>query len=61
MVYCEINFNFNPNLGGIFKGSFWGGVDGKITPCLKLVRIMLETWNLARKYKSICIFKKYIF
>ena len=24
-----------------FRGSFWGG--DKITPCLKLVRIMLET------------------
>ena len=23
---------------------------GKISPCLKLVRIMLETWNLVRKY-----------
>ena len=26
----------------------WGG--GKATPCLKLVRIKLETSNLARKY-----------
>ena len=32
-----------------------------ITPCLKLVRIMLETSNLALKYTSICSFRKYIF
>ena len=35
---------------------FWGdggseeGEGGKFTPCLKLVRIMLETWNLVYKY-----------
>ena len=23
---------------------------GKITPCLKLIRVMLESWNLVRKY-----------
>ena len=44
---------FNPNLGGIFNSSFWGGGGGgegvEITPCLKLVRIMLEIWNLQRK------------
>ena len=28
-------------------------------PCLKLVRIMLATSNLARKYKQICSFIKY--
>ena len=34
----------------------------KITPSsLKLVRIMLETWNLVRKYKHICSFIKYTF
>ena len=61
-----------PNLGGLFRGSFWGGGGGsKIgggwgvekfappPPRLKLVRIMLETANLARKYKSICSFRKY--
>ena len=63
-----------PNLGGLFRGSFWGGGGGsqirgggggcKIPPPpppprLKLVRIMLETANLARKYKSICSFRKY--
>ena len=42
---------FNPNLGGIFRGSFGGGGGGcKITPCLNLVRIMLEASNLARNY-----------
>ena len=34
---------------------------GKITPCLKLVRIMLEPSNLARKYTHICSFRKYTF
>ena len=36
----------------IFRGLFWGGGGGgiKCTPCLKLVMIMLETSNLARKY-----------
>ena len=33
---------FNHNLGGLFKGSFWGGGEYP-PPCL-------ETWNLARKY-----------
>ena len=27
-----------------------GGGGGKITPCLKLIRVMLESWNLVRKY-----------
>ena len=30
----------------------------KLPPCLKLVRIMLETSNLARMYTPICIFRK---
>ena len=38
-----------------------GGRGGKITPCLKLVRIMLETSNLVRKYTRICSFRKYTF
>ena len=29
--------------------------------CLKLVRIMLETWNLVHKYKQIRSFRKYTF
>ena len=31
------------------------------THCLKLVRIMLETWNSARKYRHICSFKNIAF
>ena len=42
---------FKPNLGGIFRGSFCGG-GAKITPCLKLVSIILETWNLVPTYTS---------
>ena len=36
---------------------------GKITPspCLKLVRITLKTWNLVRKCTHICSFRKYTF
>ena len=30
-------------------------------PCLKLVRIMLETWILVRKYIHVCSFRKYTF
>ena len=36
--------DFYTNLGGFFRGSFWGGRGAsKIALCLKLVRIMLET------------------
>ena len=52
---------FNTNLGGLFRRSFWEEGVGGITPCLKLVRFMLETWNLARKYAIICSFRKYTF
>ena len=51
----------NPNLGGLFRGFFFcgggGGVGGgdKITH-LKLIKIMLETSNLACKYTRICSF-----
>ena len=30
-------------------------------PCIKLVRIILETWDLVRKYTLICSFRKHIF
>ena len=57
--------HFNADLGGLFRGSFWGGLGGggKTTPppCLKLVRVMLETSHLARKYTSLCSFRKYTF
>ena len=59
----------NPNLDGLFRGLFWivlrglfffwGGV--KITPCLKLIRIMLETSNLAGNNTFICSLWKYAF
>ena len=57
----------NPNLCGLFRGSFWDGGSGpRLLPspplspsCLKPVRIMLETWHLACKYRSICTFRKY--
>ena len=61
------------NLGGLFRGPFWGGGTGKITPppppthththtpCLNPFRIMLETWKLVRKYIHMCGFRKYGF
>ena len=70
MVDWGSEFSLNSNLGGLFRGSFWGvyvcvGVGGegglKLSPCLKLVRIMLETWNLVREYKHIYSFRKYTF
>ena len=53
----------NPNLGGLLGVHFevGGRGGGKITPCLKLVRIMLETSNLACKYTPIYSFRKYTF
>ena len=36
-------------------------VGSKITHCRKLVRILLEAWNLVRKYRHIFNFKKYTF
>ena len=52
-------------LGVCFEGGR-GGVVVKLPPaplllCRKLLRIMLETSNLARKYTHICSFTKYIF
>ena len=49
-------------LGVRFDGAWGRG--GKITPPpsgLKLVKIMLEASNLARKYTLICSFRKYTF
>ena len=51
---------FNPNLGfevrGKTAGRGWGVGEGrvKLSLCLKIARIMLETSNLARKYTRIC-------
>ena len=55
--------SINPSLSGLFRGSFWleGGGRGEITPCLKLVSIMVETWNLVSKYTHIPSFRKYNF
>ena len=44
--------------GGVIFGVFFGGGGGggggvNFTPCLKLVRIVLETSNLTRKYTPI--------
>ena len=48
----------NPNLGGFFRVRFEVGVGGRKLPsCLKLVRIMIETSNLACKYTPIFSFR----
>ena len=47
-------------LGGWFAMVEGGGV-GKITSCLILVRIMLESWNLAHKYTHRFSLRKYTF
>ena len=49
---------FKPNLSGLFRGSFGGGGGIKLPPCLTLVRIMLETSNVARKYTPLFSFRK---
>ena len=52
------------NLGRL-KGFLlrWQGVGVKFSPtaCLKLEKIMLETWKLVRKYTQICSFRKHTF
>ena len=40
-ILCSYR-TLNPNLGGLFRGLF-EVCGGKISPCLKLVRIMSET------------------
>ena len=53
----------------IIRGSFWeregggGGGGGKTIrpPFLKIVRVMVEPWNLALKYTSTYSFRKYTF
>ena len=41
------------NVGGGMGRGGGGGGGSKTSPCLKLVRIMLETLNLVLKYKHI--------
>ena len=57
-----LDSHLNPNLSGLLRRLFlngWG-VNSPI-PCLKLVKIMLETSKLVCKYTHICSFIKYIF
>ena len=56
----EQSSDLRPNLGGPFRGSFWGGGGGEL-PRVKLVRIMLKTSNLAHKYTHTCKFRKFTF
>ena len=51
----SLTLNWVSFLGVSFEVKEGGG--GKINPCLKLVRIMLQTWNLIHKYTHICSFK----
>ena len=51
---------FETNVLKNFAESLFSGVK-KVTPCPKLVRIMLETWNLVHKYTQKCTFGKYTF
>ena len=63
MQYISIHWDKTQILTLIWVG-FLGvrfEVGGKINPRLKLVRVTLETWNLARKYTFTCSLKKYTF
>ena len=57
---CPRVYTFNPRLSGWVRLEV-GGRQNYPAPCLNLVRNMLETWNLVRKYKNICNFRKYTF
>ena len=46
-------------MGGFLGIRFEVGGNITFSPCLKLVRIMLETSNLAQNYKHIRSFRKY--
>ena len=54
-----------PAVGDMWVGflgvRFEVGKEGKITPCLKPVRVILETSTLIRNYTPICSFRKYTF
>ena len=47
ILYAELTLTLH--LGGLLGGSFWGG-GIKLSLCLNLVRVILETSNLARNY-----------
>ena len=59
----KLQYDINHNLDGLFRGSFFTPPPPPLPQprFLKLVRIMLETSNLARKYTYICSFTKYTF
>ena len=46
------------SLGIGFKVGEWGKTT---SPYLKLIRTILETWHLVRKYTDICSFRKHTF
>ena len=60
--YSHKEIYLNPNLGGLFRGLFWGGRGIKLpSPYLKIIRIKLETWNLVCKHTHVFNFRKYTF
>ena len=42
-----------------FLGFYIDGGGVKLSPCLKLVRIMIEAWKLMDRYTHIFSFRKY--
>ena len=54
---CSLTLIWVGSLGVFFEGE--GGV--KLPHSLKLVRIVLETSNLASNYTLVCSFRKYTF
>ena len=52
-------FSINP-VSGVFR-DYIDVIEGNIIPCLKIVRTILDTWNLARKYTHIRSFGKFTF
>ena len=50
---------FKLNLRVLLRGFFCGWGGGEVKLRLKIIRIMLETSNLACKYTHICSFRKY--
>ena len=68
-VSVSVRNLFNPNRVGFLGVRLEAGGTITTSPprpplskaCLKLVRIMLETWNLVGKYTQICSFRKYLF